>query len=288
MGEDELASDFAGKLSKVFTQLRTMGEKLEERDVVAKLLRATLAKFDSITSSIEQFGEMESMTLEEAVGSHKIHEGKLKDRQSRRDEQVLLARAIRKGKKKDEDENSRGRGCGRGRSKGRGRGRSSDGKGWRKGDDFRYQDNSKIKCYNCEKFGHFAYECRSHRKEEKANLANAEKGESTLLITVTKPLDHALLHGSEGDPPMPDIWYLNMGANNHMTGSMMNKAARLWRSMKKSEALGAFTKVKESEEGEKNVKVDEMLMEEADVPSSLHEEVSRHAMKEEMDSIEKN
>ncbi|XP_078436630.1 uncharacterized protein LOC144707399 [Wolffia australiana] len=80
MGEDELVSDFAGKLSKVIAQRRTMGEKLEEGDVVAKLLRVTLAKFDSITSSIEQFGEMESMTLEEAVGALKIHEDKLKDR----------------------------------------------------------------------------------------------------------------------------------------------------------------------------------------------------------------
>ncbi|XP_078446578.1 uncharacterized protein LOC144715516 [Wolffia australiana] len=52
MGEDELVSDFAGKLSKVVTQLRTMGEKLEG-DVVAKLLQATPTKFDSIISSIE-------------------------------------------------------------------------------------------------------------------------------------------------------------------------------------------------------------------------------------------
>ncbi|XP_078444223.1 uncharacterized protein LOC144713503 [Wolffia australiana] len=217
MGEDELVCGFARKLSKVVTQLRTMGEKLEEGDVVAKLLRATLAKFDSITSSIEQFGEMESMTLEEAVGSLKIHEDKLKDRQSRREEQVLLARAIRKGKKKDKDKNSRGRG--RGRGEGRGRGQSNDGKGWSKDEDYRPRDKSKIKCYNCQKFGHFASECRSDKKEEKANLANAEeKGESALLMTLTEPLDHALLQGSEGDPPMPDMWYLDTGANNHMTG----------------------------------------------------------------------
>ena len=46
-------TDFAGKLSKVATQLRSLGEKIDDGVLVAKLLRAALAKFDAITSSIE-------------------------------------------------------------------------------------------------------------------------------------------------------------------------------------------------------------------------------------------
>lgn len=64
--------------------MRSMGENVEEGIVVAKLLRAILAKFDPITSSIGQFGDMNSMTLKEVVGSLKIYEEKLRDQQTRR------------------------------------------------------------------------------------------------------------------------------------------------------------------------------------------------------------
>ena len=84
MGEEESVSDFAGKLSKVATQLRSLMEKIDDGVLVAKLLRATHGKFDTITSSIEQFGDMDSMSLEEGIGSLKIYEEKLRDREAQR------------------------------------------------------------------------------------------------------------------------------------------------------------------------------------------------------------
>ena len=86
MGEEESVADFAGKLSKVATQPRRLGEKIDDGVLVAKLLRAAPGKFDAITSSIEKFGDMESMSLEEAIGSLKIYEEKLRDREARREE----------------------------------------------------------------------------------------------------------------------------------------------------------------------------------------------------------
>ena len=77
MGEEESVADFAGKLSKVATQLRSLGGKIDDGVLAAKLLRAAPAKFDVITSSIEKFGNMDSMSLEEAIGSLKIYEEKL-------------------------------------------------------------------------------------------------------------------------------------------------------------------------------------------------------------------
>ena len=71
--------DFAGKLSKVATQLRSLREKIDDGVLVAKLLRAAPRKFDAITSSIEKFGDIDSMSLEEAIGSLKIYEEKLRD-----------------------------------------------------------------------------------------------------------------------------------------------------------------------------------------------------------------
>ena len=77
MGEEESVANFAGKLSKVVTQLRSLGEKIDNGVLVAKLLRAATTMFDAITSSIEKFGDMDSMSLEEAIGSLKIYEEKL-------------------------------------------------------------------------------------------------------------------------------------------------------------------------------------------------------------------
>lgn len=80
MREEEPVSEFIGKLSRVVNQIRGLGEKLEEGTVVAKLLHATPSKFDHITSSMEQFNDLDTMKLEDAIGSLKIHEDKLKER----------------------------------------------------------------------------------------------------------------------------------------------------------------------------------------------------------------
>lgn len=80
MGEDELVIDYVDKFSRIVTQKRNLGEKIFECDVVSKLLHLVSSKFDSITSSIEQFQDLDSLTLEEIVGSLKVHEDKLKNR----------------------------------------------------------------------------------------------------------------------------------------------------------------------------------------------------------------
>ena len=53
------------------------------------------AKFDAIISSIEKFGE-------EAIRSLKIYEEKLRDQEARREEQLLLSKAMGKPKKYEE------------------------------------------------------------------------------------------------------------------------------------------------------------------------------------------
>ena len=47
----------------VATQVRSLRVKINDGVLVAKLLRAALEKFDAITSSIEQFGDIDSDEL---------------------------------------------------------------------------------------------------------------------------------------------------------------------------------------------------------------------------------
>ena len=85
-----------------------------------RFLRATPAKFDAITCSLEQYGELDKVILNDVIGSLTIHELQLKERESREEEQVLLAKPLSKANISYEEESSL---CGRGRHRGRGRGR---------------------------------------------------------------------------------------------------------------------------------------------------------------------
>ena len=121
MKKDEKVSDFSSRFTKIISELRDLGERLEEKEAVAKLLRSMPVKYDSLTFSLEQFGNMRGLSVDEVIGSLRVHEQRLQERDSREEEQVLLARAYNQSKKTDHGSSSRGRG--RGTSRGRGRGR---------------------------------------------------------------------------------------------------------------------------------------------------------------------
>ena len=92
-------------------ELRSLGEVIIDPKVAAKLLRYVSGKFDMITTLIEQFQDLETITLDEVIGTLKVHEDKLKARMVKREEKALLAKAFIKEKKKDHDP-SNGRGHG--------------------------------------------------------------------------------------------------------------------------------------------------------------------------------
>lgn len=58
MREDEQHDDFYLKLNGLVTNIRVLGEKVEEAYVVKKLLRAVPSKFFQIASAIKQFGNL--------------------------------------------------------------------------------------------------------------------------------------------------------------------------------------------------------------------------------------
>ena len=226
MKKTEKVSDFTDKFSRIVFELRQLGERIDDKEAVKKLLRSMPPRYDSLTLSLEQFGDLDSMSLVEAIGSLKIHEMRLSERDAREEEQALLSRAMSKidKSKREEGQSSRGRGRGRerGRERGRGRGREQ-GRGKAKSSDDRSQedsrkpfDKSKVRCYNCQDFGHFADECKNERKprarEEAANLATEE---STLFMAYTEDI---LLQGVQEMRIQDNQWYLDTGASSHMTG----------------------------------------------------------------------
>ena len=94
-------------------ELRSFGEVISDVQVASKLLQSFSSKFDSIITSIEQFQDLDIISLEEVMGTLKVHKDKLKDQSTKIEEKALLTKVFIKTKKKDCD-NSSGRGCGRG------------------------------------------------------------------------------------------------------------------------------------------------------------------------------
>ena len=147
-------SKFTDKFSRIMFDLRQLGDRIDDTEAVKKLLRLMPPRYDSLTLSLEQFGDLDTMTLVEAIGSLKVDEMRLSERDAREEEHALLSRAMNKFKRtKQEDSQTlrgRGRGGGRGRDQGRGKSQSSDEQkqeGQRKS-----FDKSKVRCYNCQEF----------------------------------------------------------------------------------------------------------------------------------------
>lgn len=185
MKEIESIDEFSMKLNALVTNIRTLGETVKENYVVKKFLRAMPSEFLQITSSIEQFGDLEQMSVEEIIGSLKAHEERLRGQVENTGGQLLLTEEewLKKEstegqllftreewikRKKDGTEQSQGL---------RYRGNSSNQGG---------RDKSKVRCFNCRLIGHYAAECRRPRRDKEpkpeVNLTQIQDDEPALLV----------------------------------------------------------------------------------------------------------
>ena len=162
----ESVDDFAVRLTTLVNQIRGLGEKMEESYVVKKLLRAVPSKYLQIVSTIEQFGDLKTMMVEEAIGCLKVYEERLRGMSGNNDdEHLLLTRA------EWEAQSAKNRDGKPGGSNGNG--------GQSRGN--RKFDKAKVRCYNCNNYGYFASECRN-KKVEQAHLMEADADDEPTLL----------------------------------------------------------------------------------------------------------
>ncbi|WVZ02786.1 hypothetical protein V8G54_023592 [Vigna mungo] len=105
-----------------------------------------------------------------------------------------------------------GKGRGRGRNRGRGNfssHRDNIGESSYSGGRSNFKhDKSKVDCYKCKQLGHYASECRTKLQREHGEHANVVETEESMVLACTQG----------PDVENNDIWYLDTGCSNHMTG----------------------------------------------------------------------
>ncbi|GJS54680.1 zinc finger, CCHC-type containing protein [Tanacetum coccineum] len=247
MKETDTVDDFAAKINNIVSNVRALGDKVEEAYVVKKMLRAVPSKFIQIASTIEQFADLDEMSVEEVVSRLKTHEERIKGHGEMEEKKLLLTHQEWSDRNKKNDGDTKGtqgrwNNGSRGRGRGRGRGFNNRGRGRGRGGEYQRgssnsapinRDKSKVQCYNCQSFGHFASECTNPRKarNHESNLTQEhDETEPALFMTTVDgdiKVGKVLLNERNINPRLREetekpvhtkVWYLDNGASNHMSG----------------------------------------------------------------------
>ncbi|KAD1384633.1 hypothetical protein E3N88_42909 [Mikania micrantha] len=230
MKEGETVEEFAGRIGEIVSKTNSLGGEIEEKKLVRKFLGAVPERFLPIVASIEQFADLDTMLFQEVIGRLRAYEERIKpslnNQGSKNDQQLLLSYEEWQAKKRDQKGSGRGRGRSAGRGRGRGRGSSnSRGRGHDQDQNqSRGKDRSQVKCFKCDKLGHFALNCPT--RHEAANLVQDEG--PALLMTVHSESKREVVFLNEEkvipqnynlNPDEDQTWFLDNGASNHMTGN---------------------------------------------------------------------
>ena len=191
MEEEEYVSQYFDKVINFTNQMTRNGETVTDVMKVEKVLRTLISRFDHIVVALEESKDLDSMKIEELQASLEAHELRLIDRNRERgksvsSDQTLQAQygkgKFKKGKKPWIDYSNKD---GEGSSKNQ-ENKKEDAKHDQKK---KKKDKKNIQCYNCQKWGHYASECRSKRvprSKDEAQFSQNEDSEEVLLMATIK------------------------------------------------------------------------------------------------------
>ncbi|XP_052199528.1 uncharacterized protein LOC127806341 [Diospyros lotus] len=212
----ETVEQYFSHLIDLVNKMRLYGDKIEDKFVVAKILRTMPIKYDHVVASITESHDTDKMTIAELQGfveSHvdRIHEKSEKPIEEALKSQVTLSNIVETNQRGG---SNIGRRRGRGSFRGRGRGNySAYSPSQGKGGDNPKQDKFQFCCFNCEKFGHKIADCRYKKFNNHDNQANVveNKGEDSNE-------SETLLLASNALTIDENTWFLDTGCSNHICG----------------------------------------------------------------------
>ena len=225
MKDTETIDEFSGKISEISSKSAALGEILDEPKLVKKFLSSLpKRKYIHIVAALEQVLDLNTTGFEDIVGRLKAYEERVQDDDQQDDQGKLLY--TNTDPKGQQEGYGRGRGQGgRYNNRGRGRGRYNGRTNWRQAGDWTQgRDASRVVCFRCDKTGHNVYDCPGRVLK----LQEAQEAENDSTHEAEDLLVHELIYLNE-EKVVPsrfetqsgadNIWYLDNGASNHMTGN---------------------------------------------------------------------
>lgn len=228
MKEDETIDDFGGKLAEISSKSAALGESIGEPKLVKKFLSSLpRRKYIHIVASLEQVLDLKTISFEDIMGRLKAYEERVAEpeEEHREDQRKLMYTSsdsrpdsrqpsnaqTTTNNREHNDYRSRGRG-GRGSwNRGRGRGRYGGGR-----------DTSRIMCYRCDKLGHYASDCQDRLlklQETQENGSETHEADELMIHEIVYLNEDGIIPSKyEGNTGGDNVWYLDNGASNHMTG----------------------------------------------------------------------
>jgi len=153
--DGEKVEQFAMRLTGIMHDLEVLGDGVSEHKAVLKFLRVVTKRFKQLTHSITQLLDLKNMTVEELTGRFlAVEELDMEEGEGGKHGGTHLLVTERQWLERMKNHGS---------------------------------DKKKVRCFNCQKLGHFAWECPEKKKgdnddeEEKALLGRYVEDESTLL-----------------------------------------------------------------------------------------------------------
>ncbi|GJV22622.1 zinc finger, CCHC-type containing protein [Tanacetum coccineum] len=191
MKEDETIDTFTEKLTTLVNKAASLGHTIEDSIVVQKLLNVVPNKFLQIVASIEQYSDLDEMSVDEAIGRLKTFEERLKSKKEipvDSQESLMFTRHEGQGKPfRERGRFNQSRGQENNRFRLERKNWESSQNNFKKETDSNSNkfthDKSKVLCFKCKEYGHFANKCPS-KKEEQSNLIEEDLEPTLLMATV--------------------------------------------------------------------------------------------------------
>ena len=229
MKEKDTIDIFVGKLSEISSKYASLGETIEESKLVKKFLNSLpRRKYIHIVASLEQVPYLNTTSFEDIVGRLKAYKERVceeEEEENQQDDQGKLMYA--NAESQQGSYNSYGGRGTRGRG-GRGRGNfHTQRDAYRQSNGHNHgqeRDISHITCFSRDKRGHYATDCPDKllKLQETAENKTDDTEEANKLmmhevVYLNEKKVNPIVFETELD--MKNIWYLDNGASNHMSGN---------------------------------------------------------------------
>ncbi|GAV61765.1 UBN2 domain-containing protein [Cephalotus follicularis] len=236
MKDSESVEEFFNRVIALVNQMKVNGEMMENQKIVEKILRSLTQKFEYIVVAIEESKDLSSLSLESFLGSLQSLELRMNQFDAPPLEHAFQSQVLSHGG------SFRGRGRGRHSTRGRGRGKKQERRKDYEGEQGGFSTNrnessssrgrgrvrgrgqgrslSQVQCYNCHNYGHTSRFCKKNiadgnKESNFMHKKDEDKDEGTVFLTCETKED-----------VMNEVWYLDSGCSNHMTGN--KKCLLLW------------------------------------------------------------